>query len=87
MDLESYKNLPPNKIKHIVAKWCMACSINDTLLKNYQDDIILIDYDNSPEIIKQENITKVPTIIWKDHKIEGISSFKLKKLLKSFDSQ
>lgn len=87
MDLESYKNLPPNKIKHIVAKWCMACSINDTLLKNYQDDIILIDYDNSPEIIKQENITKVPTIIWKDHKIEGISSFKLKKLLKSFDLQ
>lgn len=87
MDLESYKNLPSNKIVHFVAKWCMACSINYSLLEHYKQNVIVIDYDESPDIVKYENITKVPTIIWKDHRIEGISTFKLKRMLKSFDQQ
>ena len=87
MDLQSYQNLSKNKIIHFVAKWCLACSINNGLLENYKSDVIVIDYDESPEIIKYEKITKLPTIIWNNHKIEGISTFKLKKLLKSFDQQ
>ena len=89
MDLKSYINLTKNKTKiiHIVASWCLACNINNALLDNYKDDIIEIDFDKYPEIIKHENIQKVPTIIWENHKIEGVSSFKLKKLLKSFDQQ
>lgn len=87
MNFESYKEIPNNKIIHIVAPWCLACRINNSLLEKYKDDIIEIDYDKNQDIIHYENITKVPTIIWNDHKIEGISSFKLKKLLKLFDQQ
>ena len=89
MDLQSYKNLSSNqsKIIHFVAKWCLACSINDGLLKKYKNNVVIIDYDECPEIVQYEGITKLPTVLWDKHKIEGISTFKLKKLLKSFDQR
>lgn len=87
MDLQSYQNLSSNKIIHFVAKWCMACSINYSLLENYKHNVIVIDYDESPDIVRYAKITKVPTIIWKEHRIEGISTFKLKRLLKLIDQQ
>jgi hypothetical protein len=70
-----------------VAKWCLACRLNHKSLSKYKDNVIEIDYDECPEIIKHEEITKVPTILWENHRIEGISTFKLRKLLKSFDQQ
>lgn len=87
MDLQSYKNLPKNKIVHIVAKWCLACRLNHKPLTKYKNNVIEIDYDEYPEIMQYEGITKVPTILWENHRIEGVSTFKLKKLLKSFDQQ
>ena len=87
MDLQSYKNLSKNKIVHIVAKWCLACRLNYKPLTKYKNHVIEIDYDEYPEIMQYEGITKVPTILWENHRIEGVSTFKLKKLLKSFDQQ
>ena len=89
MDLQSYKNLYKNQQKmiHIVATWCLACNINRALLENYNEDIIEIDFDQHPDIMTYANITKVPTILWNNHKIEGVSSFKVKRLLKAFDQQ
>ncbi len=87
MDLETFKKIPKNKIIHIVAKWCMPCKINQILLIHYKDHVVEIDYDDNIELMKNEHITKVPTVLWKTHKIEGISTWKLKQLLKSFDQQ
>jgi thiol-disulfide isomerase/thioredoxin len=87
MDLQSYKNIPKNKIVHIVAKWCLACRFNHIPLTKYKNNVIEIDYDEHPEIMQHERITKVPTIIWKNHRIEGVSTLQLRKLLKSFDQQ
>lgn len=87
MKLESFRNIPKNKIIHIVAKWCMPCRINQILLIQYKDDVIEIDYDENLEIMKNEQITKVPTVLWNNHKIEGISTWKLKNMLKLFDQQ
>ena len=48
---------------------------------------LLMHFDKHPDIVKYANISKVPTILWSNHKIEGVSSFKLKRLLKSFDQR
>ena len=87
MDLQTYKSSKDDKIIHFVANWCIACVQNKNMLSQYQDDILLIDFDNSPEIVEYEKITKVPTILYKDYRIEGVSPSKLRRLLKSFHSQ
>lgn len=87
MDLETFKNIPKTKIIHIVAKWCMPCRINQSLLFEYKDNVIEVDYDENEDIMKTQQITKVPTILWNNHKIEGISTWKLKQMLKLFDEQ
>ena len=87
MDLQTYKNLKNNKIIHFVANWCMACTTNNSILKDYMDYVVMLDYDENPEIVKYENITKVPTIICNmdgKQRIDGISVVRLKRMLKSF---
>lgn len=89
MDLQTYSKIPNNTIIFFDAKWSMSNHYNE-LLKPYEKYIIKIDFDNSIDIVKYENITKIPTIICyskQKHKIEGISLLKLKRLLKAFDSQ
>ncbi len=85
MNLESFKNIPKTKIIHIVSKWCIPCQVNKKLLHNYNNHVIELDYDENQEIMKYKQIIKVPTVLWNDYKIEGISTFKLKQMLKLFD--
>ncbi len=87
MDLSTYKQINKTKIIHFVANWCIASKQNEQLLKEYVDHVHIIDYDQNPEIVKYENITKIPTILYKDYRIEGVSLYQLKKLLKSFHLQ